>query len=90
MSENPSQSHLLDLQAASVHYGRAIALASVTLTVDKGELVAVIGPNGPGKPPLLRPISGLLELKRGKILFEENLVANPQSQNSLDLEEINL
>ncbi|MFX0210063.1 MAG: ABC transporter ATP-binding protein [Candidatus Hodarchaeota archaeon] len=75
MSEKPSQSHLLELQAASVHYGRAIALASVTLTVDKGELVAVIGPNGTGKTTLLRAISGLVELERGIILFEGKLIA---------------
>ena len=43
MSEN-ADLPLLDLQGASVHYGRAIALASITLTVRPGELVAVIGP----------------------------------------------
>ncbi|MHA1945963.1 MAG: ABC transporter ATP-binding protein [Candidatus Hodarchaeales archaeon] len=64
-----------ELQGMSVHYGRAIALASVSLTVDKGELVAVIGPNGTGKTTLLRGISGLVELERGKIFFEGKLVA---------------
>jgi branched-chain amino acid transport system ATP-binding protein len=75
MSEKQSQESLLELQAASVHYGRAIALASVTLTVKRGELVAVIGPNGTGKTTLLRAISGLVELERGKILFEGKLIA---------------
>ena len=65
-----SDSHLLELQEASVHYGRAIVLASVSLTVDKGELVAIIGPNGTGKTTLLRAISGLVELERGKIFFD--------------------
>lgn len=60
--------HLLELQGVSIHYGRAIALASVSLTVEKGELVAVIGPNGTGKTTLLRAISGLgPELEHGKI-----------------------
>ena len=67
--------HLLELQEASVHYGRAIALASVSLTVDTGELVAVIGPNGTGKTTLLRAISGLVELERGKIFFQEKKIA---------------
>lgn len=75
MSEKVSPSKLLELQGASVHYGRAIALASVTLTVNKGELVAVIGPNGTGKTTLLRAISGLVELERGKISFEGKLIA---------------
>ncbi|MHA2246187.1 MAG: ABC transporter ATP-binding protein [Candidatus Hodarchaeales archaeon] len=74
MSES-FQSHLLELQGASVHYGRAIVLASVSLTVDKGELIAVIGPNGTGKTTLLRAISGLNELEHGKILFEGQLIA---------------
>ncbi|MHA2295194.1 MAG: ABC transporter ATP-binding protein [Candidatus Hodarchaeales archaeon] len=74
MSEETSH-HLLDLQGASVHYGRAIALASITLKVEKGELVAVIGPNGTGKSTLLRAISGLVELERGKILFDGKLIA---------------
>ena len=68
--------HLLELQGVSIHYGRAIALASVSLTVEKGELVAVIGPNGTGKTTLLRAISGLgPELEHGKIFLEGKLIA---------------
>ncbi|MFX0124974.1 MAG: ABC transporter ATP-binding protein [Candidatus Hodarchaeota archaeon] len=74
MSES-SNHYLLKLQKASVHYGRAIVLASISLTVKKGELVAVIGPNGTGKSTLLRAISGLVELERGKIFFEGQLIA---------------
>ncbi len=70
-----SSPHLLELQETSVHYGRAIILASVSITVDTGELVAIIGPNGTGKSTLLRAISGLVELERGKIFFEGQLVA---------------
>lgn len=73
MSE-PS-THLLELQGVSVHYGRAIAVASVSLNVDRGELVAVIGPNGTGKTTLLRAISGIgPELERGKIFFDGKLI----------------
>lgn len=73
--KNEIQNFLLELQGASVHYGRAIALASISLTVKKGELVAVIGPNGTGKTTLLRAISGLVELEHGKIFFERKLIA---------------
>jgi branched-chain amino acid transport system ATP-binding protein len=74
MSEN-KPSKFFELQGLSVHYGRAIALASVSLSVDKGELVAVIGPNGTGKTTLLRAVSGLVELERGKVFFEGDLIA---------------
>lgn len=67
--------NLLELEEASVHYGRAIALASVSLAVKPGELVAVIGPNGTGKTTLLRAISGLVELERGKIFFQGKVIA---------------
>jgi len=69
------ETHLLELQEASVHFGRAIILSSVSLTVKKSELVAVIGPNGTGKTTLLKAISGLVELERGKIFFEGNVIA---------------
>ncbi len=65
---------LLELQRVSVHYGRAIAIASVSLSVGKGELVAVIGPNGTGKTTLLRAISGMVELERGKVFLEGDLI----------------
>lgn len=71
---NGDSSYLLQLEEASVHYGRAIALASVSLTVTTGELVAVIGPNGTGKTTMLRAISGLVELERGKILFHGKMI----------------
>ncbi|MFX0062551.1 MAG: ABC transporter ATP-binding protein [Candidatus Hermodarchaeota archaeon] len=72
---NESIHHLLELQGVSVHYGRAIALASISFNVKEGELVAIIGPNGTGKTTLLRAISGLVELERGKIFFEGKLIA---------------
>ena len=68
------KNHLLELQEASVHYGRAIILSSISLSVDPGELVAIIGPNGTGKTTLLKAISGLIELERGKIFFEGNII----------------
>ncbi|MHA2239319.1 MAG: ABC transporter ATP-binding protein [Candidatus Hodarchaeales archaeon] len=69
------ENHLLELQEASVHFGRAIILSSISLTVRKGELVAVIGPNGTGKTTLLKAISGLVELERGRIFFEGDMIA---------------
>jgi branched-chain amino acid transport system ATP-binding protein len=69
-----SKTPLLLTDGLSVHYGRAIALASANIQVEKGEVVAVLGPNGTGKTTLLRALSGLVELERGKVFFEGNLI----------------
>ncbi|MHA2249662.1 MAG: ABC transporter ATP-binding protein [Candidatus Kariarchaeaceae archaeon] len=65
---------MLEVRNLSVHYGRAIALASINLYVSEGEFVAVIGPNGAGKSTLLRAISGLVELERGQVYYHEELL----------------
>ncbi len=65
---------LLRVNDLSVHYGRAIALASVTLEIKSGEFIAVIGPNGAGKSTLLRAISGLVELERGTITYNDEIL----------------
>lgn len=72
---------MLEVKNVSVHYGRAIALASVDLYVKEGEFVAVIGPNGAGKTTLLRAISGLIELEKGTITYDGKvLVESSKSQ----------
>ncbi|MFW9929596.1 MAG: ABC transporter ATP-binding protein [Candidatus Thorarchaeota archaeon] len=71
---NPMDVPLLETQELSVHYGRAIALGSVSIKVYPREVVAVLGPNGTGKTTLLRAISGLVELERGKVFFQGKLI----------------
>ena len=60
---------MLEVKNLSVYYGKYEALREVNLRVEKGESVAVIGPNGSGKTALLRTISGLLRPKEGEIFF---------------------
>jgi branched-chain amino acid transport system ATP-binding protein len=61
------------LQVRDVHtyYGNIAALKGVSLSVRRGEIVALLGRNGAGKTTLLNTISGFLEPKRGEILFED-------------------
>jgi branched-chain amino acid transport system ATP-binding protein len=51
-----------------VAYGSVLALDGVSLDVDAGAVVAVVGPNGAGKTSLLRAVSGLLGLHRGRVV----------------------
>lgn len=60
---------LLDVKDLSVSYGSAQALRGVSLTVDDGEVVALIGANGAGKTTLLRTISGLKRPVAGEVTF---------------------
>jgi branched-chain amino acid transport system ATP-binding protein len=61
---------LLSLERISSYYGEARALADVSLEVEDGEIVAVIGSNGAGKTTMLRTISGLMHPRSGRIYFQ--------------------
>ncbi len=61
---------LLSLERISSYYGDARALADVSLDVEDGEIVAVIGSNGAGKSTMLRTISGLMHPRSGRIYFQ--------------------
>ena len=61
---------LLELRGVDAFYGRVQALHGVTLQVDKGEIVALIGSNGAGKTTTLRTISGLMHPAKGQVLFD--------------------
>jgi branched-chain amino acid transport system ATP-binding protein len=61
---------LLSVQNIDVFYGPIQALFSVSLEVEEGEIVTLIGANGAGKSTLLRTISGLLKPRAGSIYFE--------------------
>ena len=60
---------LLRVKEITVHYGKAIALDSVSLEVVEGSCVTVIGANGAGKSSLIQAISGLAPLTGGEIWF---------------------
>ncbi len=61
---------MLDVALLSCRYGRIPALASVSLHVGRGELVALVGANGAGKTTLLRVVSGVLPASAGSVRFE--------------------
>jgi branched-chain amino acid transport system ATP-binding protein len=61
---------LLDVRELNTYYGQIHALQNVSITVEKGEIVTIIGANGAGKSTLLKTISGLLKPRRGSIQLE--------------------
>jgi branched-chain amino acid transport system ATP-binding protein len=61
---------LLDVAGINVFYGRVQALRGVSLSIENGEIVALIGSNGAGKTTTLRTISGLNHATTGRVVFD--------------------
>lgn len=61
---------MLEIKNLNVHYGVIQALKDISLTVNQGEIVTLIGANGAGKTTTLRTISGLIKATSGEILLE--------------------
>ncbi|MDP1711482.1 MAG: ABC transporter ATP-binding protein [Candidatus Nanopelagicaceae bacterium] len=71
-------SALLEVTDLKVAYGSILAVKGVSLVVNEGEIVTLIGSNGAGKSTTLRTISGLLKPKSGTILFRgEHIEGRP-------------
>ena len=61
---------LLELRDVHTYYGNIHALKGVSLTVEEGEIVTLIGANGAGKSTTLKTISGLLRPRQGEVTFD--------------------
>jgi branched-chain amino acid transport system ATP-binding protein len=61
---------LLEIKDMKVAYGRIEALHGISLSVEDGELVTLIGANGAGKTTTMRAISGIRPLSHGSIIFD--------------------
>ncbi|MGI5997702.1 MAG: ABC transporter ATP-binding protein [Lutispora sp.] len=69
---------MLNVENLNVYYGGIHALKGVSLNINKGEIVTIIGSNGAGKSTLLNSISGFLKYKEGLISYKgEKLPINP-------------
>lgn len=64
---------MLNVDSISVSYGNIEALHEVSLHVEQGEVVCLIGANGAGKSTLLKAIVGLEPLTGGEISYEDDL-----------------
>ena len=63
-------SPILDIRGLHVAYGNALAVDGISLTVEKGELLSLIGSNGAGKSTLFKAICGMVPVRSGDILFK--------------------
>lgn len=66
---------LLEITDLSVRYGEIVALRGISLTVEEGRVVTLLGSNGAGKSTTLRAISGLATPSNGEIVFDGHSIA---------------
>jgi len=76
---------LLEVKDLGVSYGDVHALWDVSLTVEEGTIVALVGINGAGKSTLLKAISGLLHPNHGEIIFEGKKLGRMSTKARVDL-----
>src|SRR5881398_4011475 len=67
---------MLELSNLAVNYGSITALHDVSLNVETGAIVTLIGANGAGKSTTLRTVSGLLKARHGNIRYEGEEISN--------------
>jgi len=65
---------LLVTNKLNVYYGNIQALYNISLEIEKGEIVTLIGANGAGKTTFMRTVAGILKAKSGNIKFENNFI----------------
>lgn len=76
---------MLEVREINVFYGEIQVLWDLSLTVNKNEIVALIGSNGAGKTTTLKAIMGLLPIKSGRIRFLERSLENMPTHKRVDL-----
>ena len=76
---------MLRVEDLAVSYGEAQALDGVSLDIERGAIVAIVGANGAGKTSLIRAISGMLRPTRGRILFGTTDIAGWPSHRVCNL-----
>jgi branched-chain amino acid transport system ATP-binding protein len=76
---------LLELRDVHAYYGNIHALKGVSLTVEEGEIVTLIGANGAGKSTTLKTISGLLRPRHGEIHFDGGRIDGVKAHEIVNL-----
>jgi len=75
----------LELKDLHVHYGKIEAIKGISVVVNQGEIVTLIGANGAGKTTTLKTISGLRKVSSGQILFDGQDISTVPAHERVDL-----
>jgi len=72
---------ILKLDNIHTYYGNIHALKGISIHVEEGEIVTLIGSNGAGKTTILRSITGLLSPREGKVMFDGEEISQMKAHN---------
>ncbi|MFM8404502.1 MAG: ABC transporter ATP-binding protein [Actinomycetota bacterium] len=75
----------LEIKDLHVHYGKIEAIKGISVTVNQGEIVTLIGANGAGKTTTLKTISGLRKVSSGSIVFDGQDISDMPAHDRVDL-----
>jgi len=76
---------ILEIKNLAVNYGAIAALQGISLKVNKGDIVTLIGANGAGKTTTLRAISGLLKARGGEVIYDSRNITNAPAHELVKL-----
>ncbi|MBU1341581.1 MAG: ABC transporter ATP-binding protein [Proteobacteria bacterium] len=76
---------MLNIENLNAYYGQAHVLKDVSINVNKGEVVVMLGPNGHGKSTLLKSICGMVDSKQGRISYKDQEIINFPSDKIVNL-----
>jgi branched-chain amino acid transport system ATP-binding protein len=76
---------VLTVEGLECRYGKVVAVRGLTLEVNRGELVSLIGANGAGKTTTLRAISGVVAARGGRVVFEGTDITRASARRILEL-----
>lgn len=75
----------LEIKDLRVHYGKIEAIKGISVVVNEGEIVTLIGANGAGKTTTLKTISGLRKVSSGSIVFDGQDISNMSAHERVEL-----
>ena len=76
---------LIKVENLAAGYGLVEVLRNISLEINKGEVVAVLGSNGVGKTTLNNCLSGLIKPNHGKIFFQDEVISNKSPEEIVDM-----
>ncbi|WP_291460314.1 ABC transporter ATP-binding protein [Desulfobacula sp.] len=76
---------MLSIENLNAYYGQAHVLKDVSINVNKGEVVVMLGPNGHGKSTLLKSLCGMVDSRKGKIFYKDQDIIKFSSEKIVNL-----